>query len=686
MHRIASRIVQHRKGILVGFLLLLIVSGLAIPFVKINYNMADYVPESAPSTVALHKMAAEFDDAIPNVRVAVPNTDPFEALSVKARIEALPGVSQVLWLDDFADMKQPVETMDSALVSAWYEGGTALFAVAADTNESVPLKAALQEIAGEEGAVEGQIVDLAMAQHSVSSEITMIMLFIIPIGLGILMLATDSWMAPFLLLTAIGAAVILNLGSNLFKEDVSFLTQAVTAVLQLAVSMDYGIFLLHRYEQYRSEGDEPLAAMQNAIEKSLNPILASSMTTVFGFLALVFMRFQIGPDLGVVLAKGVVFSLLSVLLLLPALVLLFSKTVEKTRHRPLLPSFAAVGRFVNRTRVPVLILVALCIVPAFLAQQNNDFIYGMTGYPSESREERDREYMETHFGKNLSMAILVPIDRTGTERQLHRELDTLPEVLGILSFQTQVGQLIPAEVLPQKELRQIRSEDMSRLILTVRSEKEGEKAFALVESIREIGAKLYGDDFYLVGESVVTYDMRTTIQKDNLVVNGLAVLAVAIVLLISLRSLTLPILLVLTIEASIWFNLSVPFLQGSKLSFIGYLIISTVQLGATVDYAILFTQHYTDERRTLAPREAAQEAVAQSVGTLLPPALILTAAGAILSIISTLGIVSELGTVLARGAAFSFLMVIFFLPGVLVLLDGWILKTTRGMRDRKETP
>lgn len=685
MKTLSAWIVRRKALIIILFTILSVLSVIATPFVPINYNLADYVPPSAPSTKAMEVMDAEFEDAIPNARVYIPDVSLREALLIKEELLAIPEVKQVLWLDDFYDVRMPLELAQRDLIDNYYSDGGALFMVVTENDNTVETKDALQAVAGEFGAVEGQLIDLANAQMATSSEIAMVMLFMIPLGVGILLLATESWLSPLLLLLSIGVAILLNMGSNIFKSEVSFLTQAVTAVLQLAVSMDYGIFLLHRYEQCRAEGKAPMPAMQEAISKSATAILASSMTTIFGFLALVFMQFMIGPDLGIVLAKGVVFSLLSVVFLLPVLILTFEKWIAKTTHRKFLPDFKPVADLGARIRLPVLILVGLMIIPAFRAQQRNEFIYGNADYNIESREYRDRHRIEEKFGRQLSMALLVPRDDWGREKMLHNELEAFPEVVSILSYETQVSRLIPSGLPDPTLLSAMLSENYSRIILTVRSEKEGPAAFELVERLRDTAASYYEDEYHLVGESVVTYDMRDTIQKDNRIVNGLAIITVGLVVMISFRSLMIPLLLLLTIEASIWFNLSVPYLMATPISYIGYLIISTIQLGATVDYGILFTQHYIDNRKTMLKKDAARETVRQTIGTLLPPALILTVAGIILRQLSTLAIVSELGEVLARGASFSFLMVIFFLPGLLVLFDGWVKKTTKGFERREDT-
>lgn len=674
MNKVASWIIRARVLLLIFFLLASVLSGLLTTGVKVNYNLSDYIPEEAPSTRAIRVMEREFDQAIPNGRVYVPDVTLSEALAIKEEILAIPEVTGVLWLDDFLDLKEPLEIQPASLVEGFYDGG-ALFQVIVRMDNAARTMTQLQEIAGEDGAVEGQLIDLALAQMATNSEIVMIMLIMVPLGILLLMLSTRSWLEPLVLVATIGAAVLINMGTNIFFDQVSFLTQAVTAVLQLAVSMDYAIFLLHAREEYLSEGFDRKESMKKAIVKSSNAIMASSMTTVLGFLALVFMSYQIGADLGVVLAKGVFLSLISVIFFMPTLILALDTLLEKTKHRSFLPSFAGLARFISKYALWLLI-IAILLPLAFLAQSRIDFQYGTSDYSAGSREDLDRAFITERFGKYLSSALMVPKGDWGREYELYTELEAMEEVVAITSYQSQVGRLMPADILPQEELSMLLSENYSRIILTIESEKEGDAAFDLVDRIRETANKYYPDNYYLVGESVVMRDMKTTINRDNLIVNGLAVVSVWLVLLISFKSLSIPFLLILTIEGSIWINLAIPYFTGTNLAYIGYLIVSTVQLGATVDYGILFTQHYLDNRKEHPRRMALEKTIAQTFGTLLTPALILTIAGLILAAISSIEVVSQLGTVLGRGALLSFLMVNFFLPGLLYVSDGLMEKTT----------
>lgn len=676
--KLIDGVVKRHKLIIVIFAVLTVVSAFLMLGVKINYDLSSYIPGEADSTLAIEKMQEEFGAALPNVELAMPDMNVTAALAFKEDLLALDSVSAVIWLDDQLDLAIPLELQDQATVEGFYKDSVALYQITADQNDAVASLLSLREIAGEEGAVRGQIVELAEAQLATQSEIARIMIFAIPIALIILVIATNSWLEPVLFALVIAVGVLLNMGTNFIFSEISFITQSVAAVLQLAVTMDYAILFLHRTNEYKEAGDPLEVAVKKAMKKSFSPIASSAATTFFGFLALVFMRFQLGPDLGLVLAKGVVFSMLSVFLLLPALILLLDRLIEKTTHRPFLPSFKGLGKLVIKLAVPILIIVALIIVPAFLGQRSNNFIYGMGGYAEDSRAARDVRLITDRFGNNMQMALLVPRDQPALEEIFIDKLEELPEVKSLTSFISVSSSALPPEIISEELTSQILSDDFSRIIVVSNSPSEGPETFALAEHIREIADEVYGPDseIHLVGENFVITDMRDTIQEDSIIVNGLAILAVALVIAIAFRSISLPFLLVLTIEISIWINLALPYFSGTNLSYIGYLIVSTVQLGATVDYGILLTQHYMDNRKILGKKEAARKSVSDTAGSLISPAFILAAVGLVLAAVSSISVVSELGLVLGRGALLSLAMVIFLLPNLLRIFDRLIEKTT----------
>ena len=675
MQAIINRIVKFRKTVMLIFLVLAAVSAILMTLVKINYNLQDYLPDNVPSATAIEVLQAEFDMSIPNARVVVPIQSLQDGLAVKARLEQVPGVEQVLWLDDTLDVAIPLEMADPETVQAFYKDGKALFQTTCDSSNAAAMLDLLYAV--DPGVrVEGQLVDQANAQNAVTSEIAQLLAVVVPLVLLILVFGTHAWLEPVPFLLAIGIGIVLNLGTNIFLGEVSFITQAVAALLQMAVSMDYGIFLLNRFNENRKAGLTPQKAMAKAMRKSLTAVASSASTTLLGFLALLFMRFRIGADLGIVMAKGIVFSFLSVMIFMPAFLLIFYPLIDKTTHRSFMPNFSFLGRFVMKVRWPILILVLVVLLPSFLGSRKNSFIYGMGGYPPQSRIYHDRNEIRDEFGELKQLSLLVPRGDIRRELALQESLSADPDVVSVISYVETVDPAIPSAVLDQQELSMLISENYSHFIITAEIASEGDKAFALAERVRAAAAAQYNDNYYLTGENVIMLDMKNTIQADEIVVNGLAILAVALVILLAFRSVSIPLILVLTIELAIWINLSIPYFMGGSLSYIGYLIISTVQLGATVDYAILYTEQYLDNRKVSHKRKAVIDSSRQAIPSLLPPVMILSVAGFALQKTSTLAIVSELGQVLGRGAILSFLMVIFLLPCLLYTLDRVLPRTT----------
>lgn len=675
MQRFMNSVVKHRKAVLVLFGVLLIISAFLLTRVRVNYNIQDYLPEDQPSVVAVKKLDDEFSMSMPNGRVVFPAHSLKEALETKKRLEEMPGITQVLWLDDTQDLGVPLELQDKDMVEAFYTGSEALYQITADQGAAKDVLQRLYDMSPDV-KVSGQLVDLATAQTAVQSEMISITLIIIPIVIVILLLTTHAWAEPFVFLLAIGVGILLNMGTNAFLGEISFITQAVGAVIQLAVSMDYAIFLLNRFNENRRSGMDAEEAMAKAMHKAATAIASSAMTTVFGFLALIFMRFGIGSDLGIVMAKGIVFSFISVMFFMPCFLLMVYRWIDRTTHRSLLPDFTFMGRFVLKARFPIIILALVLLVPTFLARQKNDFIYGMGGYPEGSRATLDAEYIKDAFGEQTQVSLLVPRGDIRSEQALLDDLEAEPDVVSVISYVNQADPAIPPQVVDKDRLSMILSDNYSQFIITTKVGSEGERSFNLAERLRDIAASYYGDEYYMTGTNLVMLDMKYTIEADDIIVNGLAVLAIALVIALAFRSFSLPIILVLTIELAIWINLSVPYFAGNKLSYIGYLIISTVQLGATVDYAILYTEHYLDNRKRLNKRQSVLQSSRETIPSLLPPATILMAAGISLHKTSSLTIVSELGQVLGRGAICSFLLVVLLLPCTLYFLDKVVEKTS----------
>ncbi|MDR2502648.1 MAG: MMPL family transporter, partial [Oscillospiraceae bacterium] len=533
----------------------------------------------------------------------------------------------------------------------------------------------LYEIIGETNAVSGDAVYHYNGQRMAGRESVNATLVAIPVILLILLLSTGSWFEPILYLASIGVAVLLNMGMGVISGEVSFITKSVAPILQLAVSLDYAIFLLNAFEKYRAESASPSEAMKKAMAAAVRSVSGSAATTLFGFLALCFMSFKIGPDLGLNLASGIVLSFVSVMVFLPAVTLMCYKLLDKSRHRPVIPALGRLGRVLAKIRIPALIITVILAVPSVLAASHMEFAYGAGGYVYGTRPYADAEKIDGAFGRSTPIVLLVPRGDTAREAALSDELETLPHVTGVVSYAETVGAAIPPEFLDRDLVSQFYSENYARIIVYTDTAAEGEAAFAAVEGVRSLAAKYY-DTSYSCGESASLYDIRDTITRESRVVNALAIAAIALVLLVAFRSLSLPVILVLAIEVSVRINVSVSYFTGSTLFYVGYLIISTVQLGATVDYAILFADHYMGARRLLPPVDALLTTYRAALKSILISAATLTLAGLALWATSSNPITKTLGALLARGTVLSVLTVCCALPGALWGLDKIIRKTT----------
>ncbi len=499
---------------------------------------------------------------------------------------------------------------------------------------------------------------------------------LIPIIIIILVLSTNSWAEPLFFLVAIGVSVLINLGTNIFLGEISFVTQSVAPILQLAVSLDYAIFLLHNFSDELKKGHSPERAMANAMKSSFPVIFVSAVTTFFGFMSLMLMDFQIGADLGLNLVKGIVLSFISVVVLLPALTLYLYKWIEKTQHKSLIPSFSGIGGKILKFRIPALVLVFLLIVPSFLAQGSTSFIYGLGDLPETTRAGADAQLIEDTFGQSTPIVMLVPNDDVGVEEELVADLESLTNVDSVMSYTNMIGAAIPADFLDESITSEFQSENYSRIMVFTDAGVEGDIPFQLVEDVRDLASSYYGDAAYSLGESVTLYDMRETVTKDNQVVNIMTIVTIAIVLMITFRSLTIPIILLLTIQAAVWINLAIPYFTNDPLVFVGYLIVSTVQLAATIDYGILLMETYKHHRQTMPAYQAMKKALDEKIFSIIISASILSSVGFILWFTSSNPTVSSIGLLLGRGAALAFILVIAFLPAMLLLFDKWIKKTT----------
>ena len=681
MKHISEAVIRHRRLIVWIALLLCVVSVFAAQSVKVNYDLSVYLPREAPTVKALDQIKT----SLPNLQLYLPGLSIQETLREKERLAALPGVEDILWLDDVIDLRDtPLDMQDEDMLSQFYHDGPLFHLTIPEAQQSRTVLT-LREMYPD-GYLKGTAADNAQQINVTMGQVATIVYYVVPLCLIILALATRHWLEPVLFLLAIGVAILINEGTNIFLGSISFITRACSAILQLAVSIDYAVFLLHRFSEFRDQGNTPVEAMKMAMRKASSAIAASAMTTVFGFLALLLMNFSLGRDMGIVLAKGVLLSYLSVMIVLPAIAISCVKWIDKSRHRSFIPSFGRFGKAVVRFGAPLAIVMLLALPLAFMMQQQNTFVYGTGGMHSPDSPLRlEARRIENRFGGERMMLLMVPEGDRAQEVRLGRALREVPGILSVMSYVDTVGAEIPLQVLDAQIAEQFYADGYARFILTTDRPDEGPDAFDMVEQVRETASLYYPQSGHLLGEAPVNLDLKTFISADNLKVLLAGIISIGMVLLLSFKSLSIPIILLVIIEGSIWLNMASPYVMGTTLNYIGYQIVSSVQLGATVDYGILLTQRYLEGRgRQLAPKAAAAWALEVSTGSILPPALIFTLAGYALGIlVRENGIISEMGVIIGRGTVLSVVMVLLVLPKVLVWCDGLIRKTTLKSREAK---
>ena len=688
-HNPVDLIINHRKLIEKIFTVLVLLSLICAPMVGINYDLTKYLPDSSPSAQALNIMEDEF--TYPGMgRVMLKDVTLYEAKNIKDRIADVDGVDMVMWADLTTNIYGSSEFIDYDDIDDYYheDNQTAYMDIVfKDKDSSTQTHKAvrqIEQIVGEHGLVAGSATSDTNLGPTINKEVARVMVLAVIIIYIILTITTTSWFEPVMFLSILGIAIVINMGTNIFLGEISFLSNAVGAVLQLACSMDYSIFLLHAFTQERAQGIEPEQAMANAWRSAFSSVFASGMTTIVGFAAMCLMNFGIGPDMGIVLAKGIAISLATVLLLMPALILRFQDIVAKTKHRPFIPTQSrGIGNFAFRIRRPLFIAVLLIIIPCYVAQGMANFSYGneaVANSPGTPVYEAEQQ-MNAEFGKSNMMIALVPLDSNLTEKQMTDEIDDLPYVKYALSLSSVLPEGIPEDFLPENITSIMHSEHWARVIINVRSSGESEDAFHFADSIRAIVNRYYpGETTYLVGVTPSTQDIKSIIVPDYNRVNIVSLLGVALVVALTYKALILPLVVLIPIECAIFINTALPYIYGQRTMYLGFIIVGCIQLGATVDYSILMTGNYLDARTQGDKKEAAIRAVSTSAESVMTSGMIVMTVAYGLYFMTSVEAISSLGRLIGRGAFISVIMVLFFLPMCLMIFDRFIVKPDHAER------
>ena len=649
--------------------------------------MLDYLPEDMDTVIGQNELLSDFGKGAFSL-VIVEDMPAKDVAALKEKIAAVEHVDSVVWYDSIADLRLPMELLPDSVYQKFNTDNATLMAVFFDsaTSADVTMDAIRQirSLAGQQCFVTGMSALVTDLKDLCEREEPVYVGLAVLLACAAMMLLLDSWLAPLVFLFSIGVSIVYNLGTNVMLGEISYITKAMAAVLQLAVTMDYSIFLWHSYNEQREKVSDPNEAMANAVHATLSSVVDSSATTIAGFAALCFMSFTLGRDLGLVMAKGVLLGVLGCVTLLPSLILLLDRPLQKTRHRPLIHNANGFAKGITKAFPVMLVIFALLVYPALYGyQKTNDEVY----YDMGQCLPQDIDYVIANNKLiddfDIASTHMVLVDTSLSSKELRAMQDEMENVDGVhyvLSLQSVLGSRVPAEVLPDS-VRNIVESDRWQLWLI--SSEYRVASDAVNEQITDLQSilKKYDPSGMLIGEAPCMKDMIDTTDHDFQVVNTVSIIAVFLIILLVEKSLTLPFILIAVIELAIFINLGLPHYLGQSLPFIAPICISTIQLGATVDYAILMTTRYKAERvGGSAKREAVTTALGASTPSILVSGLGLFAATFGVALYSDMDIIRSMCMLMARGALVSMGSVLLFLPALLLLLDKVVCKTTLGMK------
>ncbi len=679
-------VVRLRIPILILAVILLIPAAIGYLNTRTNYDILTYLPKEIETMQGQDILAEDFGTGAFSL-IVVEGMKEKDIKAMAEKMEAVDHVTKVIWYGTLLDVSIPVELLPSKYTDMLKNGDATLMIAVYDStmssDETMKAIADLREVTDNQVYISGMSAIVVDTKDLSDREVPMYVVVAVALCLVVLMITMDSFLIPLFFLLSIGFAVIYNMGSNFIQGEISYMTKALAAILQLAVTMDYSIFLWHSYEEEKKEaqGDKKVA-MANAINSTLSSVVGSSITTVAGFVALMFMSYTMGLDMGIVMAKGVVFGVICCVTILPSMILVFDKAIEKTVHRPIMPNFSKLSKWVVNHFYIGLILFAILIVPAYIGQSKNEVYYNLdSSLPKDLPCIVAGEKLEQSF--DMASTHLVLMDSKLDSKTVNKFVEEVKQVQGVkavVGLNSIIGPLLPKELIP-KMLTKILDNGEYQLIFILSEYKVAtDEVNAQCDTINEVLDK-YDTKGMLIGEAPCTQDLIKITDHDFKVVNLVSIILVGVIVLLVFRSLTLPVLLVATIEFAIFINMGIPYYMGTVLPFVASIVIGTIQLGSTVDYAILMTNKYKGYRMSgLDKKEAVTSALNSSIASIIVSALSFFAATIGVGLYSNIDMIGALCTLLARGAIISMFVVIFFLPAVLRVFDPIIIRTTMGFR------
>ena len=689
--KFGKAVVKCRVPILIVALALLIPAVFGMVNTRINYDMLNYLPEDMDTVIGQNELLDDFGKGA-CCFIIVEDMPAKDVSALKTKIEAVNHVETVLWYDSIADISIPMEILPESLYEVFNAGNATMMAVFFDTSTSsddtMDAIREIRSIAGKQCFVSGMSALVTDLKDLCEQEEPIYVAIAVALATVAMMLFMDNWLIPFVFLASIGIAIVINLGSNYFMGEISYITKALSAVLQLAVTMDYSIFLWHSYNEQRTSHPDRLEAMSHAIHETLTSVVGSSITTIAGFVALCFMSFTLGRDLGIVMAKGVLLGVLSCVTVLPAMILVLDKPLQKTMHRSIIPQMGKLSKGIVKIFPVFLVLFVALVIPFYYGyDKTNDEVYYDMGecLPENIDYVTANRKLQDEFNVASTHMILADANLPSKDvKAMVKEMEAVDGVKYVIGLDTLLGSRLPEAFLPDSITSTLKSDRWQLMLINSEYRVASAAVNTQIDALNTI-LKRYDENAMLIGEGSCMKDMIETTDTDFKVVNTISIVAIFVIILLVEKSISLPFILVAVIELAIFINLGLPHFLGQSLPFIAPICISTIQLGATVDYAILMTTRYKTERSAgQDKRTSVTTALSTSIPSILVSALGLFAATFGVAVYSDIDIISSMCSLMARGAIISMFCVILILPAMLMLFDKIICATTLGFKAKKQ--
>lgn len=686
MVKVGKKIVKFRVPILILSIILLIPAVWGYVNTRINYDVLTYLPEDIETMQGQEIMTNDFGIGTFSM-LMVDGMEDKEIVKLKEKVEKVDGVENVLWYDSLADISVPQSVLPSKLYDEYNtEDGTMMavfFKDGTSSDETMKAITEIRKITGEQCFLSGMSAIVEDTKELAEKETPLYVLIAVALSALVLAITMESIFVPVLFLLSIGIAIVYNLGTNVFFGEISYITKALAAVLQLGVTMDYSIFLMHSYQeqQVRYNGDKE-RAMAHAISQTFSSVIGSSVTTVAGFIALCFMSFTLGKDIGIVMAKGVIFGVLVCVTVLPSMILCCDKLIEKTKHKPLLPDIGRISDKVTKRYVIYVVAFVILLFPAIYGNNHTGVYYNLDeSLPKDLPSVIANTKLKEDYNMNTTHMILVDSSVAGSDvKKMSQEIEKVDGVKWVLGLDNLVGSGVPADMLPESVTGMLKNDKYQLLMVNSTYKVATDKVNKQIEQIDKIMDK-YDKGAMLVGEGPLTKDLINITDTDFKRVSAVSIGIVFVIILLLFKSVTIPMILVGVIEFAIFVNMGIPFYTGTKLPFVASIVIGTIQLGATVDYAILMTTRYQRERSRGAGKfDAITTAHKFSAQSIIVSALSFFAATIGVGLYSNIDMISSLCILMARGALISMVVVVLILPSLFMVFDKIIVKTSKGFR------